>query len=450
MNLFPYQEEGARFLASHRRALLADGMRVGKSPQSIAAADLVGARNVLVVCPGLAREMWGRAFDKFSLMDRPVAVVMQSSDDIEPEGVTILSMDGARNGELHARVMQYDWDVLIIDECHFLKDRDSRRTRQVLSRMGFAAKARRIWFLSGTPMLNSPSDMWVALRTIGVFKGGFEDFLNRFCVWYAGDYGPVVKSAKNSEELKRIMAPVSLRRTWSQVKGQIMATPIPDPIWHNVDLEYDGSADTEKFRAEVEKLEDSARVMDVVHKWLAEMNAGADMVKVTTANARERANVLALRRAIALVKAPAVADWIAERLDNDEFDKVVIFCHHRSMVEMLSAYLERFGPKNIYGGTPMEKRQKHIDAFRDKATRRVLVLQDNIARQAIDLTAAQHLVFAEMDWVAENNAQAAMRIQGPLQTRQPHIWTMNMRASTDDLITQACLRKTKMVADILG
>ena len=51
MSLFPYQEEGARWLASKRRALLGDGMRCGKTPQSIVAADLVNAHSILVVFP---------------------------------------------------------------------------------------------------------------------------------------------------------------------------------------------------------------------------------------------------------------------------------------------------------------------------------------------------------------------------------------------------------------
>lgn len=449
MNLYPYQEEGARFLASLRRGMLMDGMRVGKTPQAIAAADLVGARNVLVVCPGLAREVWARAFQKFSLLDRPVATVMQADDAIEPNGVTILSMDGARNGNLHARVMPVDWDVVILDECHFLKDPNSQRTRQVLSRVGFAAKAKRIWFLSGTPMLNSPSDLWVALRTIGVFKGDFEAFLNKFCVWFPGDYGPVVKDAKNTDELKRIMAPVTLRRTWSEVKGQVMTNPLPDPKWHNVDLEYDGSAEDDSLIAEIKTLEDSERVMQTLNSWLEQIEAGADVDKLMT-KVRERANIMALRRAIAIVKSGIVARWLIDRLATDEIDKAVVFCHHSKMVEMMRAYLDEYGAKSLYGGTPMEKRQKYIDGFNEKAHRRVLVCQDNIARQAIDLSASCHLVFGEMDFVAENNAQAAMRIQGPLQKRQPHIWVTHLKQSTDDVITKICLRKTKMAAQILG
>jgi len=45
----PYQLIGRDFLAARTRALLADQMRVGKTPQAIMAADKLGAERVLVL-----------------------------------------------------------------------------------------------------------------------------------------------------------------------------------------------------------------------------------------------------------------------------------------------------------------------------------------------------------------------------------------------------------------
>ena len=43
MDLFPYQVEGAKFLATVKRGLLADKPRVGKTGSMIGAADIAGA-----------------------------------------------------------------------------------------------------------------------------------------------------------------------------------------------------------------------------------------------------------------------------------------------------------------------------------------------------------------------------------------------------------------------
>ena len=230
--LHGFQDVGAQWLAGRKRALLGDGPRVGKTPQAIVACDLINARSILVVCPGIARENWGREIEAVSLFGRPVAVVLDKDDPIAPDGWTVVSMDGARNDWLHARIMARQWDVLVVDEQQFLANRGAQRTQQVLSAKGFAARAARIWFLTGTPMLNQPDELYVVLRTIGVFRGSFEEFQDRFCEGYHGEYGFVVTAMKNVDELKAMLARVMLRRTYYE-----MFPDAPRPTWKAVELD---------------------------------------------------------------------------------------------------------------------------------------------------------------------------------------------------------------------
>ncbi len=59
--LHEYQKEGASFCAKRgMKALIGDEMGVGKTAQAIAAAEAVGARKVLVICPASARYVWDR------------------------------------------------------------------------------------------------------------------------------------------------------------------------------------------------------------------------------------------------------------------------------------------------------------------------------------------------------------------------------------------------------
>ncbi|MEL7079533.1 MAG: SNF2-related protein, partial [Cyanobacteria bacterium J06582_2] len=62
---FPYQQIGARFLSQGTQRLLADEMGLGKSCQAVIAADMVGARNILVLCPAAVRINWQREFERF-------------------------------------------------------------------------------------------------------------------------------------------------------------------------------------------------------------------------------------------------------------------------------------------------------------------------------------------------------------------------------------------------
>ena len=64
MELRPYQIVGRDFLLSHSRALLADEMRVGKTPQAILAAAAAGGSS-LVVCPAIAVSQWRREWQRW-------------------------------------------------------------------------------------------------------------------------------------------------------------------------------------------------------------------------------------------------------------------------------------------------------------------------------------------------------------------------------------------------
>ncbi|NBN62083.1 SNF2-related protein [Pannonibacter tanglangensis] len=439
MTPYPYQIEGAKFLAARKRGGLLDGCRVGKTIQGVVACDLIGARSVLVVCPGLARSVWANTFDSASLMGLPRATVWDVKDPIEPNGVTIISMDNARNLAIRDRIMHHRWDVMIVDEQHFLKTPTSKRTQMVLSRDGFASVAGRIWFLTATPVMKDPSDLFTMLVTVGAFKGTHEDFLNRYCNWYMGDHGPVVTGAKNVEELQRLMAPHFLRRTWEDVKHQVTDKPVPAPIWEEIDIvPKEGDYDPSDLR-DIGFLENEKKVKRIIENFLA---GDAKPLPRNSDAAR-------VRLAHALVKAKPLAGYITERLAKWEWDKVVIFFHHFQPSELLMHYLLPFKPRRINGKTPDAKRDQHIREFTDKPAKRVLLVQDNIARQAIDLSAANRLVFFELDWIDDNNHQAAMRIQGPRQTRQPYIYVSRLIGSMDEIIARAAARRARMSAQIL-
>jgi SNF2 family DNA or RNA helicase len=54
-SLYPFQREGAAWLALHHVALLADDMGLGKTLQAISAADMIEARRILVALLAAAR-----------------------------------------------------------------------------------------------------------------------------------------------------------------------------------------------------------------------------------------------------------------------------------------------------------------------------------------------------------------------------------------------------------
>ena len=63
--LRPYQHEAVLFLARRSWGLLADVMRSGKSFSALAAATLVGAQRVLIMCTALGKWVWADEITKW-------------------------------------------------------------------------------------------------------------------------------------------------------------------------------------------------------------------------------------------------------------------------------------------------------------------------------------------------------------------------------------------------
>ena len=68
--LFPHQRAGVEFLATAKRALLADEPGLGKTAQAIRALKMLHERGeeifpVLIVCPNTLKKNWAREFTKW-------------------------------------------------------------------------------------------------------------------------------------------------------------------------------------------------------------------------------------------------------------------------------------------------------------------------------------------------------------------------------------------------
>jgi SWI/SNF-related matrix-associated actin-dependent regulator 1 of chromatin subfamily A len=112
--LLPHQVIAADFLAARKTALLADGMRVGKTPAAIGGCDRIGAKDVLWLTRGAARIEHAKAWQRFQTIDRPIKVI-ESRNDRPVAGVTICSYDLAAGSALEP--LRRAYDVVVLDEC---------------------------------------------------------------------------------------------------------------------------------------------------------------------------------------------------------------------------------------------------------------------------------------------------------------------------------------------
>ena len=425
MSLFPYQAEGAEFLTGHNRALLADGMGLGKSAQAIVAAGKVGARTVVVICPAIARINWRREWDMWGGDE---TVFIESYDTI------------VRRASTRDHIKKLSPDLIILDEAHYLKNRTSKRTKCLYGTYckgdGLVSLAPRVWLLTGTPTPNDVSEIYTHISALWPDMlpgdGKYFTFLQRYCSFDSTPFGIKILGNKRETlpELRSNLNSVMLRR-----RAEDVLKDLPPIVWQDMTVEPD------QINSELAALEASPEVMSI-KAVLGDINAelvDADNIAMAT-----------LRKLTGIAKAHVIGKLVSEELEANAYDKVIIFAHHRDVIAELLEELAEYGAVSITGSTSQTTRQHHIDEFQNNPAVRVFIGQIQACATAITLHAANQVIFAEASWTPSDNAQAAKRAHRIGQTRPVMVRMIGLAGSIDEAVTRVLARKSRLISEALG
>jgi len=450
LDLYPYQKTGARWLAGQTQALLADDMGLGKSAQAVHAADLANVRSILVICPAAVRVNWQREFERFSPLDREIAVVKTAKDPVQGP-VVIVSYDLAV--PLAHILKARQWDLLILDEAHYLKERSAKRTKAIYghgsNRPGIISRAKRVWRLTGTPAPNDASELYTHLKTMNMINEPYWDFVFRFCTGFNTDYGFRVTGHKNVEQLKALMAPALLRRMKEEVMKELPPLHYQEVTVERTQVELDPAIFPLGPQGEAGLLSELKVADQTLRQALEAVGGGESSTESRLKLLESMApSMTTLRRYIGMAKLPAVLDIIQDELASGAMDKVVLFGVHQCVVEAARERLAKFGAVTYYGKTPPQLRQKNIDAFMNDPKCRVFVGNIQAAGVGITLTSACEVAFLEQSWVPSDNAQAAMRAHRIGQTRAVRVRVFSLHQSVDEQVQQTLIRKARELTRI--
>lgn len=409
MQLFPHQQEAKLFLLSRRRAILADQPRVGKTlPTAAAALENLPA---LIVCPAIAKTVWEAAFNKLA-PNVSVHVINGKKDAGQPSSadVTIINYDVLQYG-----VTQVDkYKTLVLDECHRLSNPKAQRTKAAMVAM---KKIDYVFALSGTIVPNRPAELWPILHGLGIYRGGWFDFVYRYAKAWSPPWGGLdVSGASNIPELKSLVKPHMLRRKKEDI---FMDYKEPQVSLITFDLPVD-------------KREQS-------------FDADALIANPNALLAFE--GLSEIMREAGIRKAPLAADFIDDLLHAG--DPVVVFAHHKEVVNMLEDELRIHKPVKVVGDTPKAQRQKNIDAFQSGKTK-CFIGNIGSCGEGIDLSVADTIVFVEPTWQTSALEQASSRVENINKNgMKPLIYLLTVRASLDHTILGKVIAKQKIISQII-
>jgi SWI/SNF-related matrix-associated actin-dependent regulator 1 of chromatin subfamily A len=415
MKLYPFQQKGVDWLVDHFRCLLSLDMGSGKT---IIALSLVarcrGIKSVLVVCPASLKLNWAREAGIWAprhsvqIVDgrQPVALV----SDIVVINYDILSSH-AVNFSLH------DFDLVVFDECHMLKNIEAARTKAA---MKYLTRSARVIFMSGSPMLNRPSELWAPLRAISKsISGTQEEFETRYC---GGRYDKFKKwwamGATNLEELHEKLKPVMLRRTKAEVLPEL----------------------PEKVRTVIELADLPASLVDLQNRidpgWRQALRCPV-ATRPAAATKRLGTELSTIRRLDGIAKVGQVVAHVRMLLDAGE--KVLLFGWHREVIQMLADKLKC--DRIIVGDTPGKVRQRHVDDFQKYDEVRLLIGNIQSMGVGLTMTEATCVVFAELSFVPLDMLQAEDRAHRIGLKHSVSVQYLVAAGSVDSRLGPALIRK---------
>lgn len=406
----PYQKAGIAYALKRENTLIGDEMGLGKTIQGIGVSNASPEiKNVLIVCPASLKLMWDRKWPEWDVKHLSVGVV--EGNEVPDTDVVIVNYDILdRNANaFRART----WDLLIVDECHKVKNPKALRTQFLLGKYTWIPEERR-WnvdiqpiaakrrvFLTGTPIVNRPVELWPIIRTLdpqglGKYKSKFEQ---RYCA-----LTPLFK--RNGE-------PVMVRNR----KGEMVqafdkngASNLPElqermrTSFLVRRLKADVLKDLPPKRREIVVLEPGVKVREAVKRERAVYDslqaAGLNSVKTDFA---EMTNT---RQEVARAKLPYVIEEVREALE--AVDKLVVMAHHKLVVEALAREFPDISVV-VNSDVSIEDRQVAVDAFQTDPNIKLFIGSIQAAGVGLTLTAASNIIFAELDWVPGNVSQAEDR-----------------------------------------
>jgi SNF2 family DNA or RNA helicase len=473
--LRPYQDQGVTFLATdtipHRNRLLCDDAGLGKSRQVIEAADRLGFKWRLILCPASARLVWPHEITRWSQRRSLVRVLRgQITPDAKPpaelasiarrEGCDTITVIAAYDAFSASRsavgwlrwLCQVKWDVLVLDEIHRLGHSASNRTQRIYGRNcdgvdSLIQHAHRVWGLSGTLTNNHNGETWTHLHALFPhtllhhFPGSPHprpmnepEFTERFCDIRDTRFGRVVTGSKNIPDLRQRIQGIVLRR-----RKQDVLPELPPMAWDAVPLDNVDTrpvAETDGFRL----------VRKGAEPILAQLGE-ADDDEFLEILSHPNPALASLRRAIGMAKTTRALDYITELLEGG-VPKLLVFAHHIEVLHRLHLGLTGFAPVLFQGSTPERVRTEAVKRFQNDPKCRVFLGQIDAAGTALTLTAASDVVFVESSWVPSSNYQAASRAHRLGQRSAVLVRLLYAPDTLDERINAIVARKARDFAQL--
>lgn len=499
--LYPHQKVDVQFLATARRAILANDLGSGKTYSGAATLRHIQENQgedvfpLLIVAPNSTKIGWSREFNtvwpdrKVYVMDgtatqrRKIFKEFQENDG----EVLIMNWDLVRH---HSRLQAYggialkrctecggldenvkataceahdkelnqiEFKAVIGDEIHRISDPSTKISRSFKSATG---KADIRIGMSGTPINATPDQLYSALNWL--YPESYPSkvkFIDRFCEMTPSQWGPptITGIRKDREqEFFNGLDPI-LRR----MPKEVILPFLPPVVRSRRDVEM-GAKQAKAYKqmqetmiAELDNDEFTFTTSALV-KDMRLLQFSSAYAEVSYEDIMDPTSpfplVIGQKEKLTLTDPSCKIDAFMDDLPDYGESSLVVFAQHKQLINLLSARMTKAGIEHglITGDQDTKERQAYMDAFQAGKLKYILVTIQ-AGGTGITLTRADTMVFLQRSYNMIDNVQAegrANRIGSEIHDRI-HIVDYVTKNSADDAVLQAIERKMMNLEYIL-
>ena len=418
-----YQFDGIAYMLTTKRCINASAPGTGKTLMAILSVELENLFPCIVVVPASVKYNWQRQWHIIN-PNRKTSIIIDKKSDFSAD-VLILTYDSIgkklteKEEDKEDKVtISYKYDQLntlsfkslVCDESHAIKNKKAVRTKAIKK---LSKGIDHIFMLTGTPVLNRPSEIISPLDVLRQFKSTFGDwkaFVYRYCDAHPTHFGLDYTGASNVIELHDKLK----KSCYYRIEKRDVLKDLP-PIQETL-YQIDITNRKEYNRAKsdlIDYLKENYGQLKADQAFYAE-----SLVLMNT-----------LTQLSTEGKIEGICEWLDSFIESSE-EKIVVFGVHVDPLKILAGY---YDCDVIVGDVNPKKRQLIIDNFQINDKR---ILFMNIAVGSIGIDGLQNVcsnvLFMELPWHYSSIDQAISRVERSGQKNNIEVFYLLGKDTIDD------------------
>ena len=389
----------------------------------------------LVVCPNTLVENWADEIEKHSDLSY-VLLTGSKGKRIklmqEKANIYVINYESTRVLNKELRDMKFNH--LILDESTAVKNFKSLQSKACYD---ISTTIPNKIIMSGTPILNSPLDIFAQYKILNamIFGISYYRFRGRYAVM-GGYMNKQVIQWRNMEDLKRRIFSCAIRKTKDE------CLDLPDKLYQVVHVDL-----TDEQREMYDKLKQDFiyEFKDVVVTAPIMLTRLMRFSQITAGFTKDVEGVEHVFK-----RNPKI-DWLVNFITELPPEaKVVLFCRFRREIAIIEDALRQHGIQHVSVHGDVTDRIERVKKFNTDKDTRVFIGQLQTAGIGINLTSASYCVFMSNSYSYGERIQAEDRTHRIGQTRNVTYIDILARSTIDVGIHRALRKKESLASMVTG